>query len=155
MVAGKWRQLTFTEVPHGPDTRILREHANYKVKGVLEILACAGWTGDNQEIQRQVSTLIMKVERIRINVKAAILYADYQPWIATYGDDYDSATMIVANGSFGAERVPVEGCHVLGSVGLGWKNGGVVKRKPLVLLIESFGDRLRRTTKQTQGSTTT
>lgn len=153
MVAGKWRQIAFGQLPHGPETGVLQNYTIETAKNLMEIASCAGWGGDTQEIQRRVWKLMVTAESIRMDVKAGNISADFQPWVASYGEKYEESMMKDVGGAFGLEQVQnVSRCHVLGSteVGLKVRRTGVgasseklkeLRSRPRVVLIESLLER--------------
>lgn len=146
MVAGKWRQIAFTQLSHGPSANFLPQQAEAATAGVLMIASYAGWGGDTKEIRRRVSHLMGKAESIRVDTKAGVISADLQPSVAAYGKRYEPLWMD-ANHHSGIGRVEdPKRCTVLGSLTLGLKarrmEGDAVLKssevKSQVLFIESF-----------------
>ncbi|KXN86013.1 hypothetical protein AN958_10570 [Leucoagaricus sp. SymC.cos] len=84
-VAGKWRQLVFEQLPHGPKAAVLPWYADLATQRLMKLASRAGWGGDTEQIGRSVLKLMKMAEMIRVDVKAGILSADLQPWIAEYG----------------------------------------------------------------------
>ncbi|KXN86015.1 Heat shock 70 kDa protein 12B [Leucoagaricus sp. SymC.cos] len=121
-VAGKWRQIVFEQLPHGPEADILPRYADLITQRLMQLSSLAGWGGDTNQIGGNVQKMMELVETIRMNVKAGIISADLQPWIAAYGDRYNPSFMKDAGGHFGGDgdRTP-ERPRVLGSTEVGLK----------------------------------
>jgi hypothetical protein len=151
-IARKWRQITITQMHNENFPQKFQQYANTKAWQLKEISAAAGWGGDSLEAQNCVQKLMELAANIRMDVKAGNLSRDLRPWIASYGDRYDSLTMKDVGGKIGGllEVGDGECCHVLGSTELGL----TVKKasdeskpevdvdgwrlRPKVLLLESF-----------------
>ncbi|KAF5354847.1 hypothetical protein D9756_005588 [Leucocoprinus leucothites] len=126
-VAGKWRQITFSQVPHGESTNLLKRYSNQKAQQVMEISSAAGWGGDTSRVKRHVQKVMEAAEKIRENIKAGIISADLEPWIAVYTDLYDDLEMKDVGSDFALpqlENKHEEDYHVLGSTELGLRVHG-------------------------------
>jgi len=156
-VAGKWRQITFGQQPQGTSDNFLSQYSDKKAQQLMQISAAAGWGGDVSKVRPLVRTMMMKAENIRINVKARIISADLQPWIATYCERYDAQSMQDDGLNVGLKRVgDAKNCHVLGSTELGLRIEGTsdnesgefrgLQSRPRVLLLESLGFRMQSST---------
>jgi len=129
------------------------QYSDKKARQLMEISAAAGWGGDASKVQDHVRKMMEEAENIRINVKADIISADLQPWIAVYCDVYDYNLMKDIGVSIGLERVEdEEDYHVLGSTELGLKMDGAdpdsrefkrLRTRPRVLLLEQLGFRMQ------------
>jgi hypothetical protein len=117
MVAGKWRQLAFGQMPPG---RSLVRYADSKAGQALNILACAGWGGDFSRAQPLVRELMVMADELRKNMKLDIMTSELQAWVATAGTDYHPSTMKDVTSQFGEEKRS-EKLHVLGSTEIGLK----------------------------------
>lgn len=117
---------------------------------LMQISAAAGWGGDVSKVRPLVQRMMMEAENIRINIKARIISADLQPWIATYREKYDAQLMQDVGFDVGLKRVgDAKDCHVLGSTELGLRIDGIsdnedgefrgLRSRPRVLLLESLG----------------
>jgi hypothetical protein len=118
MVAGKWRQLAFGQMPAG---RGLEKYASLKAKQVLEVLACAGWGGGISQVQPLIKELMVMADELRKNVKGDVISSDLRPWVATPGRDYHPSTMKDVTQELGIEGRS-ERLHVLGSTEIGLKS---------------------------------
>jgi hypothetical protein len=114
VIAGKWRQMAFRQLPHGPDQEALQKFTINIVHMILTIASCAGWgKGDASEIQPLIQELVVNARTVREYAKAGVIPADVQAWVAHAGDMYDPATME------GALNESEMGSRVLGSTGIG------------------------------------
>ncbi len=146
MVVGKWRQITFAQLPHGPNADFLQQYAETVVTGALKIASSAGWGGDAQKIRRRVFRLVEKAERIRMDTKAGLISADLQPSVAMYGGRYDPSWMDTDHHSGVGRIEDPRRCSVLGSLTLGLKvrkseGDAELKNSEIkthVLFVESF-----------------
>lgn len=102
---------------------------------------------------------MMDAETVRMNVKAGLISADIQPWVAMYGATYSGAIMKDAARGIGmAKTEDIERCHVLGSTEIGLKvswtpeDGAGPELRPLlrtrVLLIEPLEGKRHRPTRR-------
>jgi len=154
-VAGKWRQIAFGQLPQGTSSKFLSQLSNEKAQQFMQISAAAGWGGDVSKVRPLVQTMMVKAEDIRINVKARIISADLQPWIATYCEMYDARSMQDVGLDVGLKKVAdAENCRVLGSTELGLRIDGTsddesseLQSRPRVLLLESLGSRMQSSTR--------
>ncbi|KAF7783246.1 hypothetical protein Agabi119p4_2622 [Agaricus bisporus var. burnettii] len=144
-VAGKWRQITFGQLPH--------DHKAFQIEvasKLMDLSSCAGWEGDVQEISARMDVLFNLAAKIRKHVKEEIISADIQPWAAVSRAKFDSKDMKNVGEEFDLSQVanPTE-CTVLGCTELGlvirlaaagasseMKN---VKSRARVVLNESLG----------------
>ncbi|KAF9444307.1 hypothetical protein P691DRAFT_807550 [Macrolepiota fuliginosa MF-IS2] len=156
MVAGKWRQIAFGQLPHGFESDILQQYTTETVQNIMELASCVGWEGDVPMIQQRMGNLMVEAETIRMDVKAGILSADFQPWVTRYGDRYDLEMMKDVGDDFGVGRAErdAERYHVLGSTELGLRvrkpassTNSAYKSRTRVILIESFVERRRGSTR--------
>jgi hypothetical protein len=155
-IAGKWRQITATQLQSEALDRIFRAFADQKAQQVIDMSAAAGWRGESTDVHHRVQKLMKLAADIRLNVKAGIISADLRPWIASYHDGYDSRNMVDVS-----RRIPAlvwvenaEGSPVLGSTEVGLRvhiKGDKLSAEleglqlsPKVLLVSSFGGELRR-----------
>jgi hypothetical protein len=146
--------MTVIQMQNEAFDQVLEQYADLKSRQVLEISAAAGWGGDTVNVQHRVQKLIELAATIRMSVKAGITPVGLlQPWVTRYRDRFDAKEMIDVS-----EEVPRllnmgngEGCHVLGSTGLGLRVRTTgdegppsaelegLRLKTRVLLCESFG----------------
>ena len=158
-MAGKWRQITFGQPPQGTSGKFLSQYSDQKAQQLMQISAAAGWGGDVSKVQPLVQTMMVKAENIRIDVKAKIISADLQPWIATYCEIYDSQSMQDVGLNVGLKEVEdAKNCHVLGSTELGLRIDGTgdnesgefrgLWSRPRVLLLESLGFQMQSSTER-------
>ncbi len=152
MVAGKWRHIAFAQISNQADD--IQEDAIHMIGGIMNILSCAGWAGETKEIQQQALQLMTRAGKIRADIKGGIISADCQPWIAAYGDEYDTSTMRNADVDLGLEVTRDNGdLRVLGSTRIGLKIGEKVRPRTRVFVFESFRERRRFWTQlQTHGA---
>ncbi|KAJ3568182.1 hypothetical protein NP233_g5880 [Leucocoprinus birnbaumii] len=146
-VAGKWRQITFSQVPHG-QTELLQKYSKEITRQVSDICSAAGWEGDATRIQRHIRKVMEEAEKIRESIKGGMISADLQPWIAGYCGRYDEYEMKDASESLGLARLERgEVGHVWGSTELGLRANKIgdeqdlknARVRPRVVLLESLG----------------